>query len=91
MKNVQENDFLIDVLKKLDFFSTENAIENDFPEIVFTKNPPTNLHPITTIPITIPTITNLPMFIKYILSSLRKFIVIAVIRVGVHGWLIVYC
>lgn len=45
MKNVQENDFLIDVLKKLDFFSTENAIENDFPEIVFTKNPPTNLHP----------------------------------------------
>lgn len=45
MGKIQENDFLVDVLKKLDFFSTENAIENNFPEIVFTKNPPSNLHP----------------------------------------------
>ena len=45
MEEVQDNDFLIDVLKKLDFFSTENAIENDFPEIVFTKNTLSNLHP----------------------------------------------
>ena len=37
--------FLIDVLKKLEFFSTENSFKNDFPEIVFTKNPPSNLHP----------------------------------------------
>lgn len=45
MGKIQENDFLVDVLKKLDFFSTENAIENNFPEIVFTENPPSNLHP----------------------------------------------
>lgn len=45
MGKIQENDFLVDVLKKLDFFSTENAIENNFLEIVFTKNPPSNLHP----------------------------------------------
>ncbi len=45
MGRIQENDFLVDVLKKLDFFSSENAIENDFPEIVFTENPPSNLHP----------------------------------------------
>lgn len=45
MGKIQENDFLVDVLKKLDFFSAENAIENDFPEIVFTNNPPENLHP----------------------------------------------
>ncbi len=45
MVNLIENDFMIDVLKKLDFFSTENAIENCFPEIVFTKNTPSNLHP----------------------------------------------
>lgn len=45
MVNLIENNFMIDVLKKLDFFSTENAIENCFPEIVFTKNTPSNLHP----------------------------------------------
>ena len=45
MGKVQESDVLIDVLKKLDFFSTDSAIENDFPEIVFTANPPKNLHP----------------------------------------------
>lgn len=45
MEKVQENHFLIDVLKKLDFFSKDIAIENDFPEIVFTKNPSSNLHP----------------------------------------------
>ena len=45
MEEVRDNDFLINVLKKLDFFSTENAIENDFPEIVFTKNTLSNLHP----------------------------------------------
>ena len=37
MEKIQENELLIDVLKKLDFFGTENTIENDFPEIVFTK------------------------------------------------------
>ena len=42
---VQENDFLVDVLKKLDFFRTEQFVENNFPEIVFTKKPPSNLHP----------------------------------------------
>jgi methylase of polypeptide subunit release factors len=41
----QQNDFLIDVLKKLDFFSADSSIENNFPEIVFTKNTPSNLHP----------------------------------------------
>lgn len=45
MENNQENELLINVLKKLDFFSTSSSIENDFPEIVFTKNPPLNLHP----------------------------------------------
>lgn len=45
MGKVLGNEFLIEVLKKLDFFSDENAIENNFPEIVFTENPPTNLHP----------------------------------------------
>ncbi len=45
MGEIKENDFLIDVLKKLEFFSTENSFKNDFPEIVFTKNPPSNLHP----------------------------------------------
>lgn len=45
MEKNQENELLIDVLKKLDFFSTDSSIENDFPEIVFTKNPPSNLHP----------------------------------------------
>lgn len=41
MGDFKKNDFLIDVLKKLDFFSTEN----DFPEIVFVKDPTSNLHP----------------------------------------------
>ena len=45
MEKVQENDFLIDVLKKLDFFSSNTSIKNDFPEIVFTENTPSNLHP----------------------------------------------
>ena len=45
MEEVNKNIFLIDVLKKLDFFSTDSSIENSFPEIVFTKNPPENLHP----------------------------------------------
>jgi len=46
MEKIQENDFLIDVLKKLDFFSTDSSIiENNFPEIIFTKNTPSNLHP----------------------------------------------
>ena len=33
------------MLKKLDFFSSENTDENNFPEIVFTINTPSNLHP----------------------------------------------
>ncbi|RXM48575.1 hypothetical protein, partial [Flavobacterium sp. YO12] len=45
MGKVQENGFLVDVLKELDFFSSDSSIDNDFPEIVFTKNPPSNLHP----------------------------------------------
>ncbi len=45
MEDVRENEILIDVLKKLDFFSTDISIENKFPEIVFTNNPPSNLHP----------------------------------------------
>ena len=45
MEKVQENDFLVDVLKKLDFFSTAHDVENNFPEIVFTKSPTSNLHP----------------------------------------------
>ncbi|SHF84985.1 Type I restriction-modification system, DNA methylase subunit [Flavobacterium fluvii] len=45
MEKIQENELLIEVLKKLDFFSTDSSIENDFPEIVFAKNPPLNLHP----------------------------------------------
>lgn len=45
MGKIQENELLIDVLKKLDFFDIDSSIENDFPEIVFTKNPPLNLHP----------------------------------------------
>ena len=45
MEKNQENDFLIDVLKKLDFFSADSSIENNFPEIIFTKNTPSNLHP----------------------------------------------
>jgi len=45
MGKVQENDFLIEVLKKLDFFSSDLSIEDNFPEIVFTKNPPSDLHP----------------------------------------------
>jgi methylase of polypeptide subunit release factors len=42
---VRENEFLIDVLKKLDFFSSDISIKNNFPEIIFTKNPPSTLHP----------------------------------------------
>lgn len=45
MGKVQENGFLIEVLKKLDFFSSDSSIENNFPEIVFTKHPPSTLHP----------------------------------------------
>src|SRR5215203_3637242 len=45
MGKVQENEFLIDVLKKLDFFSSDSSIDDNFPEIVFTKNPHSNLHP----------------------------------------------
>jgi len=45
MGKVQENEFLIDVLKKLDFFSSDSSIDNNFPEIVFTKNPSQNLRP----------------------------------------------
>jgi hypothetical protein len=45
MGKVQGNDFLIDVLKKLDFFSSDSSINNNFPEIVFTKNPAQNLRP----------------------------------------------
>jgi methylase of polypeptide subunit release factors len=45
MGKIKENELLIDVLKKLDFFSTDSSIENNFPEIVFTKNAPLNLHP----------------------------------------------
>ncbi len=45
MDKLKENNIMIDVLKKLDFFSTENIVENNFPEIVFTSNPPSNLHP----------------------------------------------
>jgi methylase of polypeptide subunit release factors len=45
MGKVLENDFLIDVLKELDFFSSDSSIENNFPEIVFTKNSPQNLRP----------------------------------------------
>lgn len=49
MGKVQENEFLIDVLKELDFFSSDLSVENDFPEIIFTKNPPSNLRPKHTI------------------------------------------
>lgn len=45
MGKVQENEFLVGVLKELDFFSSDTSVENDFPEIVFTKNPPQNLRP----------------------------------------------
>jgi hypothetical protein len=45
MKKVRENEFLVNVLEKLDFFSTDSSIENKFPEIIFTNNPPENLHP----------------------------------------------
>lgn len=45
MEKIQENNFLIDLLKKLDFFSSDSSIENNFPEIVFTKHPPSTLHP----------------------------------------------
>ena len=45
MKKVRENEFLVNVLEKLDFFSTDSSIENKFPEIVFTNDPPENLHP----------------------------------------------
>lgn len=45
MGKIKENELLIDVLKKLDFFSTDSSIENNFPEIVFTKNTSLNLHP----------------------------------------------
>lgn len=45
MGKVQENDFLVDVLKELDFFSSDSSIENYFPEIIFTQNPPENLRP----------------------------------------------
>jgi len=45
MGKIQENDALISVLKKLDFLSTDIAIENNFPEIIFTSNHPSNLHP----------------------------------------------
>ena len=39
-----DNNF-VNVLKKLDFFNTDLYIQNNFPEIVFTKNTPENLHP----------------------------------------------
>jgi len=45
MGKVQENKFLFDVLKELDFFSSDSSIENYFPEIIFTKNSPQNLRP----------------------------------------------
>lgn len=45
MGKIQENDAMISVLKKLDFLSTDIAIENNFPEIIFTSNHPSNLHP----------------------------------------------
>lgn len=45
MNKFEENDFLINVLKKLDFFSKDESIENSFPEIVFTNDTPANLHP----------------------------------------------
>ncbi|MCD0464386.1 class I SAM-dependent DNA methyltransferase [Flavobacterium sp. ENC] len=45
MGKVQENEFLVGVLKELEFFSSDSSIENNFPEIVFTKNPPQNLRP----------------------------------------------
>lgn len=45
MGKVQENEFLVGVLKELDFFSSDSSIDNNFPEIVFTKNPLSNLHP----------------------------------------------
>ena len=45
MGKIQENDFLIDVLKELDFFSPDLSVENNYPEIIFTKNIPSNLHP----------------------------------------------
>lgn len=43
MSYLNENNFLVDVLKKLDF-STDNT-ETHYPEIVFTKNSLQNLHP----------------------------------------------
>ncbi len=39
------SDNLLEVLEKLDFSITKDVIVNNFPQIVFTKNPPTNLHP----------------------------------------------
>jgi len=45
MEEVRENEFLVGVLKKLDFFSSDTSIKNDFPEVVFTENTPSNLHP----------------------------------------------
>jgi hypothetical protein len=45
MNDFQEINFLVKVLKKLDFFNNADTISNNFPEIVFTKNLQTNLHP----------------------------------------------
>lgn len=39
------DDNFVNVLKKLDFFNTDLYLQNDFPEIIFTKNTPQNLHP----------------------------------------------
>lgn len=44
MEVLEKNTLLIEVLKKLDF-SIDNALDSNFPEIVFVKNPPSNLHP----------------------------------------------
>ncbi|MVO10597.1 hypothetical protein GOQ30_15595 [Flavobacterium sp. TP390] len=49
MVNIEENRLMVDVLRKLDFFSSDLYIENNYPEIIFTKNPPSNLRPKHTI------------------------------------------
>jgi hypothetical protein len=44
MEVLGKNSLLIDVLKKLDF-SIDDSLDTPFPDIIFTKKPPSNLHP----------------------------------------------
>lgn len=45
MEFLQDNNLLKNVLEKLDFSITDDSITDNYPEIVFTKNPASNLHP----------------------------------------------